>query len=203
MSTNVFLIWAPESAVPLTVLARTASDAEDTFAFWCGIHQPHWSMPPAKIEEVTEEWLADRPQLMQLVERPQEQGIPDAAVLFRDHRGWFAMDVTENPDRAIVPNEPTVRSFSVTTEFDASHGTEVMIFARDVSDALAMYLIYWEKFYGASRHPYVIEEFSRSTLTGDMEILRKQMESGVTGFAGWSPTKGWSIDPLDEVIGEE
>ncbi len=196
MSTNVYLAWAPELTVPLTIYAPNEAEARDTYAFWCAIHQPGWSREPAQITEVAVEWLKERPQLAAAVERAKRISMHDAVLLFHSHEGgWFAVEVHQQATGAIAPVEPIVRSFEVRSDFDGLVGREVMVFAFDLPNAIQIYLDYRESSCGPVTHSYTVTEFSRWTLTGDQTILRTMMDMGATGVAGWSSAKGWGIYP--------
>lgn len=205
MTTNVFLVWAPELTVPLTIYAQTADEARETFALWCAIHQPRWTRVPQRLEEVTEEWLRDRPQLAQAIERARRHSMNDAVLWFHSNEGgWFAIDVHEQMNvGAIAPIEPRVRAFEIKSQIEDMEGVEVMVFAFSPEDAAQMYLDYRETFFGPVEHPFTINEFSRWLLTGGQTHLRDLMEMGVTGIAGWSPASGWGIfPPTHELAGE-
>lgn len=196
MSTNVYQACAPELLVPLTIYAPDEDEARDTFALWAAIHQPTWSRQPASLEEVSPEWLAERPQLAKAVDRAKRTAMHDAVLLFRDHEsGWFAVEVQQQATGAIAPIEPRVRSFQVRSSVEGPDGLEVIVFAFDLAAAIQQYIDYREEHFGPVTHPYTVEEFSRWTLTGEQTVLRKLMDLGAIGVAGWSPTKGWNIYP--------
>jgi hypothetical protein len=82
-------------------------------------------------------------------------------------------------------------------------GVEVIVFARDPEHSLQFYREWHMTFFGECNNPFVVEEFSRWTLTSDQTVLQEQMDMGSVGGAGWSSIKGWSIYPPDhEMAGD-
>lgn len=196
MTTNVFQGWSPESSLPVVIFAASAADAADTFALWSSIHMPDWSNTPAKIQEMSSEWLAERPQLAAAVARARATSMYDAVLLFRDHKaGWFAVGVEATAIGTIAPVEPAVRSFQVRRSVEGLEGREVMVFAHDVTHAIQLYTEYRETYGSPVDTPFEVLEFLRWTLTGEQTILRELMDLGVIGIAGWAPNHGWSIYP--------
>jgi len=196
MSTNVFLVWAPESTVPLTVFAPSSEAAVETYTLWAAIHMPTWSHEPIRVQEVAPEWLGDRPQLEAAARRASHTGMHDAVLLFRDHvAGWIAVPAYAERVGAIAPVEPRVRSFEVRVQMDDRWNLAVMVFAESIEEAVQLYIDHCELNGGRVDHAYRVTEFSRWQLGGERRVLREQMDLGMTGVAGWSSERGWAIYP--------
>lgn len=198
MSTSVFKIWSAESSVPLTVYAPNTDEATETFALWCAINMPGWSRQPVRIEILTEEQLAQQPQLSAAVARAKKVGMHDAVLLFRNHdAGWLAVDCNAERIGSVAPPEPLVRSFEARVEVGGNAGVDALVFAHDAAQAMQLYMAHKGVDWFALGHAVTITEFSRWTLTGTQTQLREDMDMGSIGIAGQSPDGGWHIYPPD------
>ena len=199
MTRKVYQIWSAGSSVPLTVLAGNSDDADMIYRKWRSIHFPRWSKDPVRVMKVSKEWLADRPQLALKALKAVKVGI-DLVFYFRGHGvGWTGRPVYMDPVGAIAPFEP-ISHYYVVESADDGHLTEV--FAYSFEDAIQTYIDYYETAKKRA-HPYMITERSRWLLQGDKLILRKEMDRGIVGIAGWDAKDGWHIYPFDhETAGE-
>ena len=94
------------------------------------IYAPTCSLDPARINEVDEEWLGDRPQLLAAVSRGRVARMQDKVMLFVNHRaGWSAVPTHAVSIGAIAPHEPLVQAYEVRVEKEQLQGIEVMVFA--------------------------------------------------------------------------
>ncbi len=204
MTTKVYQVWSRECTVPLMIFAPRADEAAVTYREWVVIHSPNWSPEPAQVEQVGDQWLADRPQLANAMQRAASSRLHDNVILFIDHAaGWKAVPTHAAQIGAIAAPEPAVRAYEVRVEKEHLGGVEVMVFAEDPEQAIQLYREWHETFYGELNYPYEIKPFSRWTLTGDQTVLREQMDMGCVGIAAGSPVRGWSIYPPDhEMAGE-
>lgn len=198
-STNVFQIWSAGSSVPLTVYARKADDADLTYREWVSIHRPSWSRDPARLIEVSREWLAERPQLAAAAIEAAKIGL-DLVFNFLGHEtGWTARTTYMNTIGVIAPHEPVVQYYLLETDA----GDHTHIFAYSMVDAIQLYLDYYETAYAKCEHQYSITERSRWLLVGEKTSLREQMDHETVGIGGWSMIEGWRILPFDhEMAGE-
>ena len=199
MTRKVYQIWSAGSSVPLTVLAGNADDAEMIYCEWRSIHFLQWSKDPVRVMEVSKEWLADRPQLALEALKATKVGI-DLVFYFRGHgAGWMGRPVYMDPVGAIAPFEPIVHYYVVET---ADDGDQTEVFAYSIEDAIQTYIDYYETAKKRD-HPYMFTERSRWLLQGDKLTLRKEMDRGFVGIAGWDAKEGWHIYPFDhEMAGE-
>lgn len=99
------------------------------------------------------------------------------------------------PIGAIAPPEPLVRAFEARLEAEGQRGVDALVFALDASHALQLYLDYRRQDWSAGNSRVSILEFSRWELTGSQTRLREEMDMGVTGVAGQSPSGQWRIYP--------
>ena len=200
MTRNVYQIWSAGSSVPLTVLAGNPDDADLIYREWRSIHNPAWSKDPARLVEVSKEWLADRPQLALEALEAVKVGI-DLVFYFMGHAaGWTGRPVYMDPVGVISPFEPIMHYYLVET---ADDGDLTEVFAYSYEDAIQLYIDYYETAFTKCDHPYMVTERSRWLLLGDKLTLRKEMDRGIVGIAGWDMTEGWHIYPFDHKMAGE
>ena len=200
MTTNVYLIWSATSPEPLTVYAGNAEDADLVYREWRTIHNPAWSKDPARLMEVSEVWLAERPQLAEAVLEAKKVPL-DWVFYFLGHEaGWISRTSYMDPVGVIAPNVPLVHYYLAETDGD---GDQTHIFANSMVDAIGMYRDHYETAYTKCDHPYTITERSRWLLTGDQTSLRDEMDRETVGIAGWDMRKGWNIYPFDHPMAGE
>ena len=200
MTTNVYKIWSATSSAPLTVLAGNADDADLVYREWRSIHCPTWSKDPAQLVEVSEEWLAERPQLAAAV--AQARKVPlDWVFYFLGHEaGWTFRTTYMDTVGVIAPVEPVVRYYLVETD---GNGDQTDVFANSMEDAIQLYIDYSETAFTKCDHAYSITQTSRWVLMGDKTSLRAEMDRETVGISGWDMREGWHIYPFDhEMAGE-
>ena len=200
MTTNVYQIWSTTCSVPLTVHAGSPDDADLVYREWRSIHGSTWSADPARLVEVSEAWLAERPQLAAAV--GQAKKVPlDWVFYFLGHvEGWTARTTYMDAIGVIAPFEPVVQYYLVETDGD---GDQTHVFASSMEDAIQIYVDYYETAYTKCDHAYTITERSRWLLMGDKTSLREEMDRETVGIAGWDMREGWHIYPFDhEMAGE-
>lgn len=199
MTTNVYQIWSATSSLPLTVYAGNADDADLVYREMRSIHYPAWSNDPARLVQVSEAWLAERPQLAAAVNEARKVPL-DWVFYFLGHEaGWTARTTYMDTIGVIAPTEPFVQYYLVETD----DGDQTHIFTSSAVDAFQLYRDYYETAYTKLDHPYTLSERSRWLLVGDMVSLREAMDRETIGIAGWDMMKGWNIYPFDhEMAGE-
>ena len=197
---KVYLVWSAGFDLPLTVYAEHTDGADLVYREWRTIHEPSWSRDPWRIEEVSEGWLAERPQLAVEVEKASTQS-GDWVFYFLGHtEGWDARPTFAERAGSIAPPAPPVRYYVV--ECDAE-GADAELFAQTIEDAVQLYIDYHTTAYGKCEHQYTLIERSRWLLMGAKMILRTEMDMGLVGVAGWDMRKGWHIYPFDDPMAGE
>lgn len=201
MTNYLFQAWSHEASIPLTIAASDFEAAEEVYAEWRSIHAPHWSGQSLEMEKMDGAWLKDRPQLADALRRASDKNLSDCVFYFLDHdAGWIAKPTYGTRMGGIAPLEPLVQCFQVRVEKEGLKGPEAMIFARSEADAFQFYIDWHEEQVGPINHPYTLSQFSRWALTGEQTILRKEMDLGMVGIAGWSSTGGYHIYPFDHEL---
>lgn len=201
MTNYLFQAWSHEASIPLTIAASDFEAAEEVYAEWRRIHAPHWSMRPLEMEKMCDAWLKERPQLADAIRRASEKNLGDCVLYFLDHdAGWIAKPTYSTRIGGIAPAEPLVQCYQVRVEKEGLRGPEVMLFARSEADAYQLYIDWHEEQIGLVGHSYTISPFSRWTLAGEQITLRKEMDLGMVGIAGWSSTGGYHIYPFDHEL---
>ena len=200
MTRNVYQIWSAGSSVALTVFARNAKGAELIYRKWRSVYYPAWSKDPARLVEVSKEWLAERRQLAAEALEGAKAG-QDLIFYFLGHdAGWTGRPVYMDPVGVIAPLEPIVQYYVVET---ADDGDFTEVFAYSYADACQTYIDHYESAYTKCAHKFLVAERSRWLLADDKITLRKEMDRGIVGIAGWDMKEGWHIYPFDhEMAGE-
>lgn len=191
---KVYLVWSAGFDQPLTIYAGNTDDADLVYREWASIHEPSWSKHPWCIEEVSAEWLAERPQLAAEVDRAKQESGDWVFYFLGQTEGWQARPTFADRVGVIAPVAPLVRYYVV--ECDAE-GADVELFALSGEDALQLYSDFHTTAYGKCDHLYTLSERSRWLLTGAKTVLRTEMDRGVVGVAGWDMKDGWHILDFD------
>ena len=200
MTTNVYQIWSATSSVPLAVYAGNPDDADLVYREMRNIHYPAWSKDPARLVQVSEAWLAERPQLTAAVNEAKKVPL-DWVFYFLGHReGWAPKTTYMVPIGVIAPAEPFVQYYLVETYGD---GDQTHVFANSMEDAIQLYIEHFETAYTRCDHAYAITEKSRWLLIGDKTSLREAMDRETVGIAGWDMKEGWNIYPFDHPMAGE
>jgi hypothetical protein len=200
MTTNIYQVFSPECTVPLTLFAEDPDDAALTYKEWVSIHMPLWSAVPDQVEAMSDQWLAERPQLAAARERVVVGG--NWVLYFLNHvDGWEALPTYADPTGQIAPFEPSVQYF--VAESDDDIGGDAELFAHSLADAIQLYIDWYEEAFGRCKHAYTIVPQSRWLLVGEKALLRAEMDLGCTGVAGRTLQDGWHIFPFDHQMAGE
>lgn len=200
MTTNVYQIWVPNASVPLMVFAKNPDDAALTYKEWRSIHYETLGRKPARVVEVSDRWLAVRPQLAAAAQRAAKI-TGDFVFYWVDHTtGWVPLPTCLDPAGGIAPYEPSVQYFVVKSD---ELGLSAEVFAHNLPQASQIYLDWQGTQFGKCEHDYTITPRSRWLLMGAKTALRAKMDLETVGIAVQPSRSHWDILPPDYEFDEE
>ena len=186
---RVFKMSSNLTTDPVTVIAPHAEAAHSMFEIWAEEHCFAQQIEEPKLSLVSADDLAVQPQL----ENAARQGVSGIAYWCGHRLGYLVAAPQEHQYGAIAPSEPNVRCFAVDDQAE-----EVLVFARNLDEALSFYRVWNATAYGCEDTERTsASEVTRWLLSGPQVTLREEMDLDQIGVGQLCEDGFWRVFPAD------